>query len=229
MAGHHRALSGGDRPRLRHVHRARPAHPLPDPDPGDRGHRGQGGRAVLPERAVQQTRAAGDPRAAGAHVRPSVARRPRPRRARGAGAARRPLHHRRRDHPRGADPRGQRRRATPSPCRPGRLDALSRLAAVPDRRGDVPARRRADPAHRQARPPRLGRDAGADGRDRGAAERELRPGPHGARLPAGGARDARAPTAAFGRALPRAAAHDAQPRAASIRCWRCWAAPRSRW
>ena len=45
----------------------------------------------------------------------------------------------------------------------------------------------ADPAHRQAHAPRLGRHAGAHGRGRGAAQRELRPGPHGARLPAGGA------------------------------------------
>ena len=127
-------------------------------------------------------------------------------------AARRPLHHRRRHHPRGADPRGQRHRRRGDRRRPGRLDALSGLGAEPDRGGALPARRAADPAHRQARAPRLGRHAGAHGRDRGAAERELRPGPHRARLPAGGRRRQRRANAAFERAVPRAAAHDAQPR-----------------
>ena len=61
--------------------------------------------------------------------------------------------------------------------------ALYPLAAVPIQ------------THRPADPPCLGRHAGAHGRDRGDAERELRAGPHGARLPAGGAETLRAETA----------------------------------
>ena len=62
--------------------------------------------------------------------------------------------------------------------------------------------------HRQAHPPRVGRHAGADGRDRGDAERELRPGPHGARLSPGGGGDAARAESAFAqlyRALMRMA------------------------
>ena len=190
---HHGALSGGDRPRVPDVHRPRPAHPVSDPRAGRRHHLDQGGGAVFPERPGAAGRAAGDPRAAGPHVRPSGARRPGAAGARGAGAARRPLHHRRDDHPRCAHPHGQRHRRCGHGDRAGRLDAVSRLAAERDRRGAVSARRGADPAHRQAHPPRLGRHAGAPGRDRRDAERELRPGADGARLSAGGGGDARGP------------------------------------
>ena len=65
------------------------------------------------------------------------------------------------------------------------------------------------------------------GRDRRAAERKLRPGPHGARLPAGGDRDA-AGRGRLHRAVPCAAAHDPQPRPRRSDRWRCWAARRSR-
>ena len=49
------------------------------------GHRGEGGGAVFPERAGAAGGAAGDPRAAGPHVRPPDPRRPGAAGARGAG------------------------------------------------------------------------------------------------------------------------------------------------
>ncbi len=184
-----RAVSRGHQPRLRHVHRPRPAHPVSDPGPGRGRHRRQGAGAVFPERPGPADRAAGDPRTAGPHVRPPDPRRPGAHGARGAGPARRPFHHRCRDHPRGADPRGQRRRRRDHRGRPGRQHDLPELAAVADRRRDVSAGDPADRAHRPARPPSLGRHAGARGRDRRPAERKLRPGPHRPRLPPGGRRN----------------------------------------
>ena len=53
---------------------------------------------------AQAPGAESDPRPAEPHVRASDAHRPRPHRARGAGATRHPLHHRCGRHPRGADP-----------------------------------------------------------------------------------------------------------------------------
>ncbi len=111
------------------------------------------------------------------------------------------------DHPRRADPRGERHRRRGDGRRADRLDALSRLAAQPDRGGALSACRRADRAHRQAGPPRLGRDAGADGRDLRAAERELRAGPHRARLSTGSSRDGTR-RGRLRRALSGAAAHE---------------------
>ena len=105
------------------------------------------------------------------------------------GPARRPLHHRRRHDPRGADPRGQRRRRRRHGDRPGRQHDLPQLAAVADRGGAVSDRGRADRADRQARPQSLRRHAGTRRRNRRAAERKLRPGPHRPRLPPGGQRN----------------------------------------
>ena len=95
------------------------------------------------------------------------------------------------DHPRGADPRGQRRRRCGDGRRADRLDAVSGLAAQPDRGGAVSAWPRcrssasasACAAPRAACRRRMGEAAAH-------AERELRPGAHRARLSAGGDGDA---------------------------------------